>query len=225
MHALAAPTAGPFNFHDVLDAVAHLPAMETRPLSLRLHIPAFGRDAAAGEALANYLAYLKREVAMQAVMFTGMSTVRQLAFDGVSTSCLGDGQLSSLNTYLRDQFRFMSDEAGDYEVALDPTSMPAERLPHLRRQGFNRIRFELPPAPGSLDQAGALAQAARDAGFRSVGVALPYGAPGQGFDSLRRLLALALAVAPDRIQLCHRPGLADAAAASAIPAGSIAQRM
>jgi oxygen-independent coproporphyrinogen-3 oxidase len=221
MHAHTAPIAEPFNFHDYLDAVAHLPPQETRPLSLRLHIPAFGRAVAAGEALANYLSYLKREVAMHAVMFTGMSTVRQLGFEGASPSCLADRQLSCLITFLREHFRFMSDEAGDYEVAVDPAALPAGRLSHLRRHGFNRIRFELPPAPGSLDHVGTLAQAARDAGFRSVGVGLPYGVPGQGFDSLRRLLELALAAAPDRIQLCHRPG--DTVAGPT--AGSIAQRM
>lgn len=221
MHAHIAPDAAPFNFHDYLDTVAHLPPQETRPLSLRLHIPAFGRAVAAGEALANYLSYLKREVAMHAVMFTGMSTVRQLGFDGLAPSSLAERQLSSLLVHLRDHFRFMPDEAGDYEAAVDPAGMPDQRLPDLRRLGFNRIRIELPPAPGSLDRVGALAQAARDAGFRSVGMALPYGVPGQGFDSMRRLLELALAAAPDRVQLCHRPG--DTAAGPA--AGSIAQRM
>jgi oxygen-independent coproporphyrinogen-3 oxidase len=225
MHAQTVPIAGPFNFHDVLDAVAHLPPQESRPLSLRLHIPAFSDGDAAGQALANYLAYLKREVAMHAVMFTGMSTVRQLEFDGLAPSCLADRQLGGLLVYLHDHFRFMSDEVGDYEAALDPAGLPAERLPQLRRLGFNRIRFALPPAPGSLEHVGGLALAARDAGFRSVGMTLPYGVPGQGFDSLRRLLELALAAAPDRIQLCHRPAEAAPAPAAGIGGGSIAQRM
>lgn len=210
----------PFGFHDYLDRLGRLPALEARPLSLRLHFPALAGEADAAGALATYLAYLKREAAMHAVLFTGMSTIRQLAFDGMAP-CLGERQLAGLLAYLHEHFRFMPDETGDYEAVVDPEA-PPERLARLRRQGFNRLRFDLPGSPDDIGDLAGLVDAARAAGYRSVGVALGFGLPGQDFGLLRRMLEVVLGAAPDRILLCHRPG---DGVPDAIAPGGVAQRM
>ena len=177
MHAQTHPAASAAScFHDYIEAVAHLPPQAARPLSLRLHFPAFDGDGA-DVALTTYLSYLKREAAMHAVLFTGVSMVRQLSFDGVAPSCLADRQLGSLLAHLREHYRFMPDAAGDYEatVGLAPA---AGRLPRLRQLGFNRLRIVLDGTGGDPARLPALVLAAREAGFRAISVALADGAPG-----------------------------------------------
>lgn len=221
MHALSVRHApAPFGFHDYLERIGRLPALEARPLSLRLHFPVLVEVGGVVDALTTYLAYLKREAAMHAVLFTGICTIRQLAFDGVACR-LAERQLAGLLGYLREHFRFMPDETGDYAAVVDPATS-SECLPRLRQQGFNRLRLEL---QGTSDEPGdlaGLADAARAAGFRSVGVALGYGVPDQSFALLRRTLDTVVGAAPDRVLLCHRPG---AEVVEAIPPGGVAQRM
>ncbi|MCC2973669.1 hypothetical protein [Massilia sp. IC2-476] len=220
MHAhVPHPGAVPFGFNDYLDAVARLPAVDARPLSLRLHFPAD----ASSQGLARYLVYLKREAAMQAVLLSGLSTVRQLGFEGLAPARLDECQLADLMRCLREHFRFMRDELGDYEVVLGLDGLAPERLWKLRRQGFNRLRIELAGVHGDATPLRAAAEAARAAGFRSVGVALGYGMPDQGFADLRRMLDVALAAGPDLVLLCHRPGAGRGQDATVH--GAIAQRM
>ncbi|MGI4718141.1 MAG: hypothetical protein ACRYGO_00710 [Janthinobacterium lividum] len=211
---------------DYLDSIARLPAREGRALSLRLHFPSFAGAADPAAALDGYLVRLKRETAMQAVLFAGMSAVRQLSFDGAAPGCLSERQFDCLLAHLGGHFRFMNGEAGDHEAALDPGGAAPGRLQRLRRQGFNRVRFDGGGADGGLDalvRLRTLVDEAREAGFRSVCVALRYGMPGQGFERLRRVLDATLAAAPDRILLCHRPG--QGREEGDIPAGGVAQRM
>lgn len=220
MYAAAQPDApAAIGFPGYLAALGGLPVQEARPLSLRLQVPDFG--AGAGAALATYLAYLKREAAIHGVLLTGLSTVRQLAFDGPAPPGLAERQLAGLLDHLRGHFRFMPDAAGDYEALVDMEGGAAARLACLRMQGFNRVRVDTGAGdPGAL---GPLVEAARAAGFRSAGIGLAYGMPGQDLHALRRVLDAVARAAPDRVLLVHRPDTG--CDATDIPAGGVAQRM
>ncbi|SFD23435.1 hypothetical protein [Massilia yuzhufengensis] len=216
MHAAILPSqAAPTGSRAFLHAIASLPAQDRRPLSLRLHVPSLLSCAGGAATLDTYLAYLKRELAMHAVLFAGTRSLRQLRFDGIGAAGLSNAQLTGLLTHLRAGFRFMGDDGADVEAAVDPGGLPQARLASLRRQGFNAIRFEYGGAPGTHQALPLLAGAARDAGLRTVCVALAYGMPGQGVGQLRRMLDATLAAAPDRVLLRHRPTAGAASGAAA----------
>lgn len=219
-HHLAAPSPAYLNF---LAAVARLPLREAGPLALRLHIPSFAGDLEPAGALDTYLGYLKREATMHAVLFAGMGTVTGLSFDGNGPGSLAERDLDSLLAHLRRHFRFADRELADHEAVLDPGQAAPGRLARLRTLGFSRIRFDLDPGGADADLLAQLVPAARAAGFRSVSVALPYGAPEQGFDQLRAMLRAVVAAAPDCVLPRHRPGARREA--DAIVPGSVAQRM
>lgn len=224
MHA-AARLAGALNLppcFDYLEAVARLPAGETRPLSLRLHLPSFADAPDSTTALDDYLGRLVREAAMHAALLAGMCTVRQLSFDGAAPSGLSERQLDGILAQLHRLFRFMGGAASDHEAALRPAGLDGARLARLRGQGFSRLRIDLDGLDDPPDLRAQVA-AARAADFRSVGVTLPYGVPGQAFALLRRQLDAVVAGTPDRVLLAHRPG--DGRDEHDIPPGSVAQRM
>ncbi len=100
MHAdphLTAPSPAWLNY---LAAVARFPLRDARPLALRLHIPSFAGDADPDGALDTYLGYLKREAAMHAVLLAGVSTIRQLSFEGAGASQLPECRLDPLLAHL-----------------------------------------------------------------------------------------------------------------------------
>ena len=122
------PTADRFNadfgYRDYLHAVASVRTRGKRPLSLYLHIPfcesvcyycacnkivTRRRDKAA-----TYLAYLKREVEMQGLLFAGMNEVEQLHFGGGTPTYLSDAQMGELMAHLQRSIRFAPDERGEY---------------------------------------------------------------------------------------------------------------
>lgn len=223
MHAepfAAAPAPLPPSL-DYMLAVAGLPMCDMRPLSLGLHIPDFFAEADPDAALDTYLAYLKREATMHAVLFAGASSVKQLCFEGAGAACLPERAVDSLLGHLRRHFRFMGGDAGDYEAAVDASTMPPGRLKRLRERGFHRVRIHFDGDGMGPERLPVLVDGARAAGFRSVCVALAYGMPGQRLGRLRWMLETVIGAGPDRIALCHRTGLQSG---DAIP-GSVDQRM
>jgi len=213
-----------FGYRDYLHAVAGLRTRGgARPLSLYLHIPFCDtvcyycacnkivtkkRDKAV-----TYLAYLKREIAMQAALFAGMNEVEQLHFGGGTPTYLSDAQMDDLMAHLRRNFRFAPDEAGEYSIEVDPRTVSAERVHTLRRQGFNRISLGVQDFDPEVQRAVnriqpehetlAVIEAARAAGFRSVSIDLIYGLPKQTLDSMRQTLDKVVAANPDRIAVYH----------------------
>ncbi|RZA27541.1 MAG: coproporphyrinogen III oxidase, partial [Lysobacteraceae bacterium] len=134
-----------FGYRDYLHAVAGLRTRgSARPLSLYLHIPFCDtvcyycacnkivtkkRDKAS-----TYLAYLKREIAMQGALFAGINEVEQLHFGGGTPTYLSDEQMDELMAHLRRSFRFAPGETGEYSIEVDPRTVSAERVHTLRRQ-------------------------------------------------------------------------------------------
>ncbi|MCC2957651.1 oxygen-independent coproporphyrinogen III oxidase [Massilia sp. IC2-477] len=222
------PTAdrfgGEFGYRDYLHAVAGLRTRGgARPLSLYLHIPfcdtvcyycACNKIVTRRrEKAATYLAYLKREIAMQGALFAGMNEVEQLHFGGGTPTFLADAQMDDLMAHLRRNFRFAPDDKGEYSIEVDPRTVSAERVHTLRRQGFNRISLGVQDFDPEVQRAvnrvqpeeetRAVIDAARAAGFRSVSIDLIYGLPKQTLDTMRQTIDKVIAASPDRIAVYH----------------------
>ena len=220
-----------FGYPDYLRAVAGLRTRGSdKPLSLYIHIPFCDtlcyycacnkivtkrRDKAAV-----YLAYLKREVEMQGLLFNGMNQIEQLHFGGGTPTYLSDGQMEELMAHLRRCFSFAPDAVGEYSIEVDPRTVTRERVHSLRRQGFNRISLGVQDYDAAVQVAvnrvqpehetAAIIDAAREAGFRSVSIDLIYGLPKQDVTTMTQTLAKVIAAAPDRIAMynyAHLPHL------------------
>ncbi|KRB67858.1 oxygen-independent coproporphyrinogen III oxidase [Noviherbaspirillum sp. Root189] len=220
-----------FRSGDYLQAVSNVRhAGARKPLSLYLHIPfceslcyycACNKIITKNHSKAEvYLSYLKREIGMQAELFSGMNHVEQLHFGGGTPTFLSDSQMGTLMDYLHRSFSFAPDADGEYSIEIDPRTVNADRIRSLRNQGFNRLSLgvqdfdeevqkavnRIQPEALTLD---AIA-AAREAGFRSISVDLIYGLPKQNVFSMARTLAKVIAADPDRISVynyAHMPQL------------------
>jgi oxygen-independent coproporphyrinogen-3 oxidase len=212
-----------FDADDYRTAVDGVRRRGKRPLSLYLHIPFCDtvcyycacnkivtrrRDKAA-----TYLDYLKREVAMQGVLFAGMNDVEQLHFGGGTPTYLSEAQMGDLMDHLRRQFRFAPDAIGEYSIEVDPRTVSVDRVHGLRRQGFNRISLGVQDFDLDVQRAVNRVQseagtveiigAARAAGFRSVSIDLIYGLPKQTLASMAQTLEKVIKADPDRISVYH----------------------
>jgi oxygen-independent coproporphyrinogen-3 oxidase len=213
-----------FGYRDYLHAVADRRTRgNARPLSLYLHIPfcdtvcyycACNKIVTKNrEKAATYLAYLKREVAMQGALFAGMNEVEQLHFGGGTPTYLSDAQMGELMDHLRRCFRFTPDAMGEYSIEVDPRTVSVERVHSLRAQGFNRISLGVQDFDADVQKAvnriqpeqetRAVIAAARAAGFRSVSIDLIYGLPKQTPDTMIATLEKVVAADPDRIAVYH----------------------
>lgn len=230
------PTAdrfsGQFCMGDYMQAVASMRAMGARnPISLYVHIPfcdrlcyycACNKIITKNRAKAEvYLAYLKREIAMQARLFEGSGQqVEQLHFGGGTPTYLDDSQMGELLAHMRRQFRFVADEAGEFSIEIDPRTVTPQRIHTLRAQGFNRLSLGVQDFDPDVQKAVNRIQpesctleaiaAAREAGFRSVSIDLIYGLPCQSAASIDRTLDKVIAASPDRIAVynyAHMPQL------------------
>jgi oxygen-independent coproporphyrinogen-3 oxidase len=213
-----------FGYRDYLHTVAdRRTRARPRPLSLYLHIPFCDtvcyycacnkivtrrRDKAA-----TYLAYLKREIALQGRLFEGMHDVAQLHLGGGTPTYLSHVQMGELMDHLRRCFRFAPDDVGEYAIEVDPRTVSVERVHSLRRQGFNRISLGVQDFDADVQRAvnriqpeeetRAIIAAARAAGFRSVSIDLIYGLPKQTPDTMAATLGKVIAASPDRIAVYH----------------------
>jgi oxygen-independent coproporphyrinogen-3 oxidase len=220
-----------FRSGDYLQAVSDVRhAGARKPISLYLHIPfceslcyycACNKIITKNHSKAEiYLTYLKREIGMQADLFSGMNHLTQLHFGGGTPTFLSDAQMGMLMDYLRRSFNFAPDSDGEYSIEIDPRTVDAGRIRSLRNQGFNRLSLgvqdfdeevqkavnRIQPEALTLD---AIA-AAREVGFRSISVDLIYGLPKQNVISMARTLAKVIAANPDRISVynyAHMPQL------------------
>ena len=222
------PTAdrfqGRFGYHDYLAAVA---ARRTRgavqPLSLYLHIPfcdtvcyycACNKIVTRRrEKAEQYLGYLKREIAMQGALFSGMNQLRQLHLGGGTPTYFSDEQLDELMAHLRHHFQFADDAQGEYAIEVDPRTVSPARIKRLREQGFNRLSLGVQDYDETVQRAvnrvqpeaptQAIIDAARQHGYRSVNIDLIYGMPEQNLATMAHTLERVIAADPDRIALYH----------------------
>jgi oxygen-independent coproporphyrinogen-3 oxidase len=166
------------------------------------------------ERATEYLAALAQEVALvREALGTSKAgarpTVSQLHFGGGSPTFLSDGELAELMRTLHAAFRIPAQAEQSIEV--DPRTVTAERLAHLRDLGFNRLSFgvqDFDPAVQQavhrvqpFEQVRALMEAARKQGFTSINADLIYGLPKQTPESFARTVQQIGELRPDRIAL------------------------
>lgn len=190
-----------------------------KPLSLYIHIP-FCKSlcyyCACNKIITQkthraveYLDYLKREVAMQSVLFDKQRKLTQLHLGGGTPTYLTSEQLSELMDCLRGHFNLDESDDHEFSIEVDPRTVDTDRIADLRRQGFNRLSFgvqdfdeDVQRAVNRLQseqQVYDLVAAARAAKFKSVSVDLIYGLPLQTVKSFDTTLSKIIALKPDRI--------------------------
>jgi oxygen-independent coproporphyrinogen-3 oxidase len=190
-----------------------------RPLSLYFHIPfcdtvcyycacnkVVTRDHARG---GDYLGHLIRELAMHAELYDADRIVEQIHLGGGTPTFLSDEQLAELMRAVQAHFPVRGDNAGEFSIEVDPRTVDAGRVRHLRAIGFNRMSVGVQDVDPAVQQAihriqpyeqtAAVIAAARGAGFRSINVDLMYGLPRQTLKSYDATLDRIIALRPDRL--------------------------
>lgn len=218
------PTAD--RFVEAFTADAYQLALEQRrmgaaaqPLSIYVHIPfceslcffcACNKIVTKHhERSAEYLSYLRREIALQIQHLGSGQSISQLHLGGGSPTFFSDSELSELVAMLKENFIFL--DGGEYSIEVDPRTVNDERLAHLASLGFNRLSFgvqdfdpEVQKAVHRIQpesQVFSLVETARRLRFDSVNVDLIYGLPKQTPISFARTLKQIVSLRPDRIAL------------------------
>jgi oxygen-independent coproporphyrinogen-3 oxidase len=161
------------------------------------------------ERAADYLGALEHEIE-QVVSHLGRGQrVSQLHFGGGSPTFLSDEEIARLMRALHGAFAL--DGQAEASIEVDPRTVTAERLAHLRAVGFNRISFGVQDFDPAVQQAVHRVQpfdsvrelmlSARALGFRSINADLIYGLPRQTPESFARTVAQIGELQPDRIAL------------------------
>lgn len=156
-----------------------------------------------------YLDALEREIGLYVARLGSGQRVSQLHLGGGSPTFLGDAELARLMDALRGAFKLVP--TAEVSIEVDPRTVDAARLAHLRSIGFNRLSFgvqDFDPAVQqavhrvqSLESVRSLLETARSLAFESTNVDLIYGLPKQTPESLRRTVSLVTGLRPDRIAL------------------------
>lgn len=218
------PTAPQFHTAFALDDYRHAAEASNavacpKPLSVYIHIP-FCKSLCyycacnkiithKTERAAEYLRYLKQEIALQAALFDKSRKLTQLHLGGGTPTYLTSEQLAELMQALHQAFNLDDSDEHEFSLEVDPRTVTPAQIHELRQLGFNRLSFgvqDFDPAVQaavnrlqSEEQTCALVEAARAAGFKSVSVDLIYGLPLQSVDSFDVTLDKIISLRPDRI--------------------------
>ncbi len=216
------PTAlqfGDFHPEELKSAIANSP-LKDRDLSLYVHLPFCATlcyycacnkiVTRKREPVIEYLQLLEKELSLIAPFFKGRF-ISQLHWGGGTPTFLEDEQISSLMQSIRAHFEFRNDAAGEFSIEVDPRTVNADRIAHLREEGFNRLSFGIQDfAPKvqkavnriqSYDDTKVVIEAAKLCGFRSISVDLIYGLPFQTYASFKNTLNQVVSLRPDRISV------------------------
>ncbi|KQY88310.1 oxygen-independent coproporphyrinogen III oxidase [Pelomonas sp. Root1444] len=215
------PTAD--RFVEAYQPPQHLQALAQRgaaqPLSVYVHVPFCEQlcyYCACNKVITKhheraqpYLDQLEVEMDLVAGALGGHAPVSQLHLGGGSPTFLSDAELGSLMAALRRRFRLLS--GAELSIELDPRTVDAARLAHLKSLGFNRLSFGVQDFDAAVQKAvhrvqpfesvAALMLAARGLGFTSLSVDLIYGLPAQTTQSFARTIAQVAGLRPDRIAM------------------------
>ena len=215
------PTAD--RFVEAHQAPQHLQALAQRgaaqPLSVYVHIPfceqlcyycACNKIITKHHERAQpYLDLLEVEMDLVAAALGGHAPVSQLHLGGGSPTFLSDAELGALMAALRRRFRLLS--GAELSIEVDPRTVDAARLAHLKSLGFNRLSFGVQDFDAAVQKAvhrvqpaesvAALMRSARELGFASISVDLIYGLPAQTPQSFARTIAQVAELRPDRIAM------------------------
>ena len=161
------------------------------------------------ERAAEYLDALEAEIALLMGPLQPGQPVSQLHFGGGSPTFLSDAELQRVVDALRRAFAI--DGHTEMSIEVDPRTVSAKRLAHLRRIGFNRISFGVQDFDPQVQQAvhrvqpyenvRELMRCARELGFKSINADLIYGLPLQTPQTMARTVQQIGELRPDRIAL------------------------
>ncbi len=167
---------------------------------------------------AKYLAYLDKEMALQAASLEGPREVRQLHLGGGTPTFLSHDEMRQLMASVRKHFTLVPD--GEYSIEVDPRKVDEATVALLGELGFNRMSVGIqdfnPDVQKAVnrvqseDETRLVIDAARAHGFKSVSVDLIYGLPKQNVISFNRTLEQILSLSPDRLSIynyAHLPTL------------------
>ncbi len=165
-----------------------------------------------------YLGLLSKELDLTAPLFRGRH-VSQLHWGGGTPTFLDDGQITGLMEELRSHFPFRNDARGEFSIEVDPRTVDADRIAHLRSVGFNRLSLGIQDFSAPVQKAVNRIQSVQDTrevmeaahlcGFRSVSVDLIYGLPFQTYESFSETLREVVGLRPDRISIYNYAHLPD----------------
>ncbi len=166
---------------------------------------------------APYLALLKKEIAMQGKLFADDREVSQIHWGGGTPTFLDDAEIADIMASLRQHFH-VTPENGEFGIEVDPRTVDANRIRHLRELGFNRISFGVQDFDANVQQAVNRVhsseqimqsiRAARDNHFESINIDLMYGLPEQTPETFSRSLDATIEADPDRLAVynyAHMP--------------------
>ena len=155
-----------------------------------------------------YLAYLAKEIALQAPAFKDYQ-VKQLHWGGGTPSFLTHKQITTLVELLKAQFNFA--EQLEMSIEIDPREIEMDLAEHLFSLGFNRLSLGVQDLDEKVQQAinrvqstefiGDFIAHAKGVGFQSINIDLIYGLPHQNSDTFAYTLAKAQQWQVDRISL------------------------
>ncbi len=197
-----------------------------RPLSLYIHMPfcntlcfycacnkVITKDRSKS---AEYVRYLIKEMAMQAMLLGPDQVIEQLHFGGGTPTFLSDDEIRQVMVAIRQHFRLVED--GEYSIEIDPRKVSDETIALLGEVGFNRISIGVQDFDDEVQRAVNRIQseeetlrvihAARANGFKSVSIDLIYGLPKQTLKGFGVTLDKVIAANPDRLSIynyAHMP--------------------
>lgn len=165
-----------------------------------------------------YLDTVYKEMEQLADWYSDDRIVEQLHWGGGTPTFISNEQMIELMQKLRDNFRLLDDDSGDYSIEIDPREVDNETLRVLREIGFNRISFgvqdvelkvqEAVNRVQPVEQVAEVLAESRRLGFRSINMDLIYGLPHQTLDSFTKTLDTIIALDPDRLSVfnyAHMP--------------------
>ncbi len=191
------------------------------PLSLYFHIPfcdticfycACNKIATKNHSMVGgYLDRLEREIEMQAALYDDDRVVEQLHWGGGTPTFLNHDEMTRLMEATGRHFRLRDDDGGDYSIEIDPRSVTADSIRHLRSLGFNRFSLGVQDVNPVVQRAvnriqpieltREIIQACYDAGAKSVNLDLIYGLPLQTVESFASTVEAVLELSPDRLSV------------------------
>ena len=161
------------------------------------------------ERAGEYLQALRTELELQLAVIGPGRPLTQLHFGGGTPTFMADTELTTLMALLRASFSFEPD--AELSIEVDPRTVDAGRLAHLKLLGFNRLSFGVQDFDPEVQQAvhrvqpyesvRTLMVEARRLGFASINADLIYGLPRQSPQSFERTIEQVASLKPDRIAL------------------------
>lgn len=210
-----------FGAGELVQALAHRRDSDQAlaPLSLYIHVPfcasvcyycACNKVVTKDRSkVAPYLAALLEEMRRMREHLGAAAPVSQLHFGGGTPTYLDDDDLTTLMTEIRRLFVLTDDS--ECSIEIDPRTVSAERLAHLRALGINRLSFGVqdvdPDVQVAVHRVQPLALVrdlmadARRLGFQSINADLIYGLPKQTQASFQRTIEAVCELRPDRIAM------------------------